>query len=778
MEMDWEWSRNEIDGDGAAAPQTRMQGLSTRKNRRRKCDCVRVGTINITAGYGKAAANLQAVGREGHDKHLDLILCTETRIGGDKHAQHSGGYKIFATETAQNRGGVAFFIRQRRVDEPALSWSVEDPQVFDTNVAAVTLVSGLWRRRIIGVYLSPTDISDATWAGLHRACDEATDPIWMMGDYNANLHDTDDARVNEATGASARSTRGAEIQAFISSLGIRSFGRTKLHRRKQGFWTWHLRREVQGAEQHIKSVCDYILGPRTDPIVKYRTRDVKWIQTDHRMVYMDCLTRRQQHLTYIRGRKKFPARNDPISSIDQEYAAVAKLQKSDDDKERGPERPTWILEKTWDLMRRRQKMRRVSGPEARKKRAAMKRRLRRLLKRDRQQSFDDEAKRIEEAMDNDSSAKAGFQMLQKWYKRRCGVNLQMSWRKLDEVGAEYRQLYTATTPPGEMFSLETVKAKHFEVADGPLTSDEIRAAAKRLRTGRAPGSNMFRQDTVRAWAMSELGTKNADNFARLVSLCQKIYETGQIPRAMREGILVLIPKDGTKNNFRGITLLDTAYKLIASVINFRASKAIEFTKGVHGFRAERGCNTAIQEAKWDMNARQQSTEPYHQVFLDLSKAFDTVDRPRLLMIMKAYGFGERSMRFFTNCWRDSYVAPRAGGVFGPRVEVHAGVRQGDVISPLLFNLVVDSILRNVDIQLPHLSMSVKKIFYADNGRIGGQDRGGVQTVLDLVTSNFATVGLKLNTTKTVSMSNRKFFRAIHKDVQARLMEGDGPTYEA
>jgi hypothetical protein len=67
------------------------------------------------------------------------------------------------------------------------------------------------------VYLSPTDISNATWAGLQRACNEATDPIWMMGDYNANLHDMDNARVNEATGASARSKRGAEIQAFISS---------------------------------------------------------------------------------------------------------------------------------------------------------------------------------------------------------------------------------------------------------------------------------------------------------------------------------------------------------------------------------------------------------------------------------------------------------------------------------------------------------------------------------------------------------------------------------
>jgi hypothetical protein len=175
--------------------------------------------------------------------------------------------------------------------------------------------------------------------------------------------------------------------------------------------------EVQGAEQHIKSVCDYILGPRTDPIVKYQTRDVKWIQTDCHMVYMDCLTQGQQHMTYIQGRKKFLAHNDPISLIDHEYTTVAKLQKSDDNEECGSRRPTWILEKTWDLMQRRQKMHHVSGPEVRKECAAMKQQLRQLLKQDRLQSFDDEAKLIEEAKHDDSSAKAGFQMLQKWYKR-------------------------------------------------------------------------------------------------------------------------------------------------------------------------------------------------------------------------------------------------------------------------------------------------------------------------------------------------------------------------
>jgi hypothetical protein len=71
---------------------------------------VRIATINIQAGYGTVESNLHAVAKDGQDKALDLIMCTETRIGSDRHARHSGGYTIFATETAHNRGRVALFI--------------------------------------------------------------------------------------------------------------------------------------------------------------------------------------------------------------------------------------------------------------------------------------------------------------------------------------------------------------------------------------------------------------------------------------------------------------------------------------------------------------------------------------------------------------------------------------------------------------------------------------------------------------------------------------------
>jgi hypothetical protein len=79
-------------------------------------------------------------------------------------------------------------------------------------------------------------------------------------------------------------------------------------------------------------------------------------------------------------------------------------------------------------MRKRHAMRQIPGTEACKKHAAMKQQLKRLLQKDRQHSFENEASLIKAELGGNSSAKAGFQLLQKWHKWQCGVSLLTSWQ--------------------------------------------------------------------------------------------------------------------------------------------------------------------------------------------------------------------------------------------------------------------------------------------------------------------------------------------------------------
>jgi exonuclease III len=709
------------------------------------------------------------VAKDAREKHLDIVFVQETKITNEKHAKSAGGYDIFATETSRNnQGGVAIFIR-RKEDGETLGWSCEDADIYDTNVIAVTFVSGRLRRRLIGIYLSPSEISSATWNGLQRACEEAKDPIWILGDLNVNLQSVRSYRLDHAT-QSDTTVRCAEIQAFLATWGVENFGHTKLQRRHQGVWTWKHRRVVDGDTVVVKSICDYILGPRTDKVRAYRTRQTTYVHTDHRLVYVDLETNPKDHKDYVRGRKMFPRSTDTESPVDREYEALVKLQERQV-AQKGREKPGWISAETWRLIRLKKEIALAAAHftegERKVRNSKLKREIRRRLKKDRMEYFEAEAQAIETAMANDRSSKAGFQALQKWYKRKSGVRLPMSHLRLKKVSDTWEELYRKQQMAKPMFDLSASIDQKFKVLDEPLTDDELRWAAKRMKTGKAPGPSQFRSDTIKRWASAPQGTTDAGCFDQLATLCKKIFLTGAVPKRMREGVLVLLPKNGS-TEFRGISLLDCVYKLISTCINTRAARNIQFHEGIHGFRAERGCQTAIYEAKADMQARQEAGSTYHQVFLDLSKAFDTVDRDRLLLVMRAYGFGDRSMRFFENCWQGSFVSPRAGGYYGPQVPVCAGVRQGDVISPLLFNVVVDAILRRTDREKPDLVGRVQKIFYADDGRLGGDDAVEVQEILDFVTDSFERVGLDVNTRKTVSMTNLIQFRNLQIAFSAKL----------
>jgi hypothetical protein len=87
---------------------------------------------------------------------------------------------------------------------------------------------------------------------------------------------------------------------------------------------------------------------------------------------------------------------------------------------------------------------------------------------------------------------------------------------------------------------------------------------------------------------------------------------------------------------------------------------------------------------------------------------------------------------------------------------------------LLFNLVVDAILRLTDEVKPALKDSVQKIFYADDGRTAGEDPMSIQEVHDFIGDCFERVGLLVNTKKTVTMTNAIQFRSLRKNQGAVL----------
>ena len=82
------------------------------------------------------------------------------------------------------------------------------------------------------------------------------------------------------------------------------------------------------------------------------------------------------------------------------------------------------------------------------------------------------------------------------------------------------------------------------------------------------------------------------------------------------------------------------------------------------------------------------------VFFDLTKVYDAMDRSRCLETLEGYGVCPNARILLTNYWCRLTMVARAGGYYGTAFGGERGVTQGDPLSPTIFNVVVDAVVRH------------------------------------------------------------------------------------
>ena len=270
-----------------------------------------------------------------------------------------------------------------------------------------------------------------------------------------------------------------------------------------------------------------------------------------------------------------------------------------------------------------------------------------------------------------------------------------------------------------------------------------------------------------------------DQWRVFVELIQEIWNTGRIPTQMLWVVIVLIPKGS--GGYRGIGLLDPLWKVVECLIDDRLN-VIKFHDCLHGFVQKRGCGTAVLEAKLLQQLAYLQQTPLFGVFIDLKKAYDAMDRERCILILKGYGTGVRAMRLICNFWDQASFACRAQGRYGRPFKAGRGVTQGGPLSPKIFNVMVDAIVREwlrqvlgdeyllPAVEIDGIVRLFTALFYADDGYIASTDAGLLQRSVDVLTALFDRVGLKTNVAKTKVMTC--------VDARIRVRQSDEVYYNA
>lgn len=307
-----------------------------------------------------------------------------------------------------------------------------------------------------------------------------------------------------------------------------------------------------------------------------------------------------------------------------------------------------------------------------------------------------------------------------------------------------------------------------------------------MKLGKTPGGSGITVEHLRKWMEGAKPGEFRDSacmeaWDRVLELVELAFTGKPMPRSFGMGILVLIPK-GVPDQYRGIALLEVIYKLVSAIINRRLAEKIVFHDAVHGFRRGRGTGTAIIEAKLRMQLAQRQTNPHYFVFLDLKKAYDTLDRGRTLEILKGYGVGENIRNIIKSIWDMDTMVPKQAGFYGKPFSAGRGVRQGDILLLIIFNIAADVVIREVDALVSAgreaQRQEVEAIFYADDGALMGEDPEEVQRYLDCYTETFARIGLKMNAekTKALIMDGGKIYGAISAHAYKRRFDGVGESH--
>ena len=220
-------------------------------------------------------------------------------------------------------------------------------------------------------------------------------------------------------------------------------------------------------------------------------------------------------------------------------------------------------------------------------------------------------------------------------------------------------------------------------------------------------------------------------------------------------------------------LLSIPSKILTRVILERIKEALDtaLREEQAGFRQERSCTDHIATLRILMEQSIEWQSPLYAVFVDFQKAFDSVDREVIWKLMQHYGFPPKLITLIQQLYSNSACQVIHDGKLSEPFQVQTGVRQGCLLSPTIFLLVVDWIMRRsthnkkTGIQWTFTSQ-LEDLDFADDICLLSHRLQDAQDKLNRVSGEARKTGLLINTKKTEAM------RLNHKQETPITLNGD------
>ena len=190
----------------------------------------------------------------------------------------------------------------------------------------------------------------------------------------------------------------------------------------------------------------------------------------------------------------------------------------------------------------------------------------------------------------------------------------------------------------------------------------------------------------------------------LAEILNAIVDSEQIPACLKLGITIPIYKGGGKdplnvNSYRGITINSVISKVLETLILNRLEPLFIDSGVPHpnqsAYRKHVSCADAIFATQEVINRYLLEGGKIYMCLYDLEKAFDSVEFSVLLKRLFHAGINSKTWRLLRSWYSDGRSSVRLRQHVSPPFALGRGVRQGSVLSPALFLLIMDPLLRQL-----------------------------------------------------------------------------------
>lgn len=292
-----------------------------------------------------------------------------------------------------------------------------------------------------------------------------------------------------------------------------------------------------------------------------------------------------------------------------------------------------------------------------------------------------------------------------------------------------------------------------DVSNWMLTIDDVEYVIRNnMKCGKAAGFDNL--------TLEHIVYSHPSIMYHLCKLFNSMLKHGYVPAQFGRGIVIPLIKDKNgdvtnSDNYRGITVSPVISKIFECCLMLKFEPFLYSSELQLGFKKNLGCGPALfmfqQVVKYFTN----KNSTVFVAAVDASKAFDRINHAKLLNKLR-----ERKLPLCfikcISCWYSKlYSVVRWNSIYSSEFKVLSGVRQGGILSPILFNVYVDDMIE----ELKHSGFGcyfgktfLGCIMYADDLLLLSPSINGLQSMLDVCSLYGSVYNITFNALKTVVMS--------------------------